>query len=149
MPESVKRRGSSGPTIGAMLGLCSGVVAISTERIWRGSPRRLASIRSRPVGVIADLAESKIRAAMARGEFDNLPGRGKPLPLEDLSRVPPDLRMGFKLVCNAGCLPPELEARKEVARLGTLIAATGDEAERAHLSRMRADAELRYQLLVE
>ncbi len=95
------------------------------------------------------LAESKIRTAMARGEFDNLPGHGRPLELEDFSRVPAGLRTGFKLLRNAGCLPPELEARREVARLGTLIAATGDPAERSRLSRLRADAELRYQLLVE
>src|SRR5918997_2634937 len=36
MPESVKRRSSSGPTIGAMLGCCSGVVAIATRRIVLG-----------------------------------------------------------------------------------------------------------------
>jgi hypothetical protein len=99
--------------------------------------------------VLAMLAESKIRAAMARGEFERLPGRGRPLALDDLARVPPELRMGFKLLRNAGCLPPELEARKEVARLGTLIAAAGDAEERTRLSRLRADAELRYRLLVE
>jgi hypothetical protein len=95
------------------------------------------------------LAESRIGAAMAEGEFDNLPGRGRPIRQEDLSRVPADLRLGFKLLRNAGCLPPELEARKEVARLGTLIAATGDAADRKRLSRLRAEAELRYELLVE
>jgi hypothetical protein len=95
------------------------------------------------------LAESKIRAAMAEGLFDDLPGKGRPLPLDDLSRVPPDLRMGFKLLRNAGCLPPELEARKEAARLGTLMAATGDEAERARLSRLRADTEVRYRMMLE
>jgi hypothetical protein len=98
---------------------------------------------------IALLAESKIRTAMAEGKFDGLPGRGRPLPADDMARVPPDLRMGFRLLRNAGCLPPELEARKEVARLGTLMAATGDAAERKRLSRMRSDAELRYRLLVE
>jgi hypothetical protein len=50
---------------------------------------------------------------------------------------------------NAGCLPPELEARKEAARLGALIAATGDPAERARLSRLRAEAEARYRILLE
>ena len=99
--------------------------------------------------LIALIAESKIRTAMARGEFDNLPGHGRPLLLEDCSRVPAELRVGFKMLRNAGCLPPELEARREVIRLGTLIAATGDPKEREHLSRRRADAELRYQLLVE
>jgi DnaJ-like protein len=101
------------------------------------------------VDVIALLAESKIRAAMRRGEFDNLPGRGKPLQLRDDARVPAELRMGYRMLRNAGCLPPELEARNEVARLGTLIASTGDPEERALLSRRRADAELRYALLTE
>jgi hypothetical protein len=101
------------------------------------------------VDAIALLAESKIQAASARGDFDNLPGRGRPLALEDLSRVPASLRMGFRLLRTAGCLPPELEARKEVARLGALVAASGDPAERARLSELRADAELRYRLLLE
>jgi hypothetical protein len=71
---------------------------------------------------LAILAESKIQSAMARGEFDNLRGHGKPLNLDDLKGVPADLRMGVRLLKNAGCLPPELEARKESARLGNLIA---------------------------
>jgi hypothetical protein len=95
------------------------------------------------------IAESKLRTAIANGEFDDLPGSGKPLELDDLSRVPPELRMGYKLLRNAGCLPPELEARKEMARLGALLDATGDPAERARLSRLRSDAEMRYRLLVE
>ena len=95
------------------------------------------------------LAESKIRAAIARGEFEGLPGHGKPLPPDEFSRAAGDLRMGFRLLKNAGCVPPELEAHREVARLGTLIAATGDAEERARLSRLRADAEMRYRLLVE
>ena len=98
---------------------------------------------------VAILAESKIRTAMSRGEFDDLPGRGRPLAPDGLARVPADLRMGYRLLRNAGCLPPELEARKEVARLGSLIATAGDAEERRHLSRLRADAELRYRLLVE
>ncbi len=101
------------------------------------------------MNALALLAESKIRAAMAEGKFDDLPGRGRPLPREDMARVPAELRMGFKLLRNAGCLPPELEARKEVARLGSLIAATGDPEERRRLSRLRGEAELRYQVLIE
>ena len=43
----------------------------------------------------------------------------------------------------------ELEARKEAARLGALIAATGDPQERSRLGRLRAEAELQYALLAE
>jgi hypothetical protein len=95
------------------------------------------------------LAESKIQAAMARGEFDNLPGQGKPLPPDSFGRVRGELRMGYRLLKNADCVPPELEARKEAARLGSLIATTGDPEERSRLASLRADAELRYAMLME
>jgi Domain of unknown function (DUF1992) len=101
------------------------------------------------MSALALMAESKLRAAMSRGEFDDLPGHGRPLALEDISRVPAELRMGFKLLHNAGCLPPELEARKEIARLGALVATAGDADERARLCSLRAAAELRYRTLVE
>ena len=101
------------------------------------------------VSVFAMLAESKIQAAIARGEFDELPGRGRPLPRDSVARVPADLRMGYRVLRNAGCLPPHLEARKDVARLGALIDAAADPAERARLSQLRRDAELRYALLSE
>jgi hypothetical protein len=102
-----------------------------------------------PESAFAVLAESKIRAAIANGEFAGLPGRGKPLARDALARVPAELRMGYRILRNAGCLPPELEARKEVARLGALLDATGDAEERAHLSRLRREAELRYALITE
>ena len=95
------------------------------------------------------LAESKIRAAIEHGEFDGLAGNGKPLPADHLARVPASMRMGVRLLQNADCLPPELEARKEAARLGALIAATGDPQERSRLGRLRAEAELQYALLAE
>jgi hypothetical protein len=101
------------------------------------------------VDAIALLAEMKIQRGIKEGKFDNLPGRGKPLPPDEFARVPADLRMGFRLLRNADCLPPELEARKESVRLGALIAATGDPEERRRLSRLRVDAELRYALLTE
>src|ERR671915_369373 len=59
MPESVKRRGSSGPTIGAMLGLCSGVVAISprqdTVRRVTDTAPRTGDPRSTAIGIVIAL----------------------------------------------------------------------------------------------
>jgi hypothetical protein len=67
------------------------------------------------------IAEEKIREAMARGEFANLPGAGKPLRLEDNSMVPGELRVAYKILKNAGCIPPELELRKEIITLRSLL----------------------------
>ncbi|ECG1195045.1 DUF1992 domain-containing protein [Salmonella bongori] len=62
-------------------------------------------------------AERHIAEAQANGEFDNLAGRGEPLTLDDDSHVPPELRAGYRLLKNAGCLPPALEQRKEAIQL--------------------------------
>lgn len=99
--------------------------------------------------VLARLAESRILEAIEGGEFDDLPGQGKPLELEDLSRVPPHLRAGYKLLRNADALPPELELRRENYALDRAIMRTTDPDEREELRRRRRENELRYNLLVE
>lgn len=66
-------------------------------------------------------AERHILDAQNKGEFDNLPGHGEPLTLDDDSHVPPELRTGYRLLKNAGCLPPELEHRKEAVMLADLL----------------------------
>ncbi|MDX6019532.1 DUF1992 domain-containing protein [Scandinavium sp. V105_16] len=66
-------------------------------------------------------AERHIRDAQNRGEFDALPGSGEPLILDDDVHVPPELRAGYRLLKNAGCLPPELEQRKEAVQLTDLL----------------------------
>jgi hypothetical protein len=81
------------------------------------------------------LAENRIMEAMKAGEFDNLRGKGQPLNLEEDSHIPPELRMAYKILKNADCLPPELELRKEVTQLQDLVASLPDEAEK--LKQMR------------
>lgn len=69
------------------------------------------------------LAEQRIQEAMRNGEFEDLPGHGKPLELEDLSGVPEDLRISFKIMKNAGILPEEIILRGECVTLEGLLAA--------------------------
>ena len=83
----------------------------------------------------AKLAENRILEAIEAGEFDNLEGKGQPLNLDDDSHIPPELRMAYKILKNADCLPPELVLRQEVIQLQDLVAAMPDEAER--LKQMR------------
>ena len=74
-----------------------------------------------PFSAIQIIAENRIREAQQNGEFDNLPGMGKPLEFEDDSNIPEDLRMAYKILKNAGCLPPEIEERKEINKLAALL----------------------------
>ena len=75
---------------------------------------------------IERLAEERIREAMDRGEFDDLPGRGEPLELENDSHLPEDLRIAYKILKNADCLPPELQLRKEIHTTQQLLAGIMD-----------------------
>ena len=81
------------------------------------------------------LAERRILEAMERGEFDRLPGAGKPLRLEDDSLVPGELRIAYKVLKNAGCIPPELELRKEILSLRDLLRTVEDDGERSRRTR--------------
>lgn len=94
--------------------------------------------------IVAVIAENKIREAMEKGEFDNLPGKGKPLQLEDLSGVPEELRASYLILKNAGVLPPELELHREIMSLKKLIDFCYQEEERQDLTRKtkREDIEI-------
>jgi hypothetical protein len=66
------------------------------------------------------LVERRIEAAMARGEFDNLPGAGRPLALDDDPLVPAELRVAYRVLKNSGFVPPELQ---QVAQVNQLLGA--------------------------
>jgi hypothetical protein len=51
------------------------------------------------------VAERQIREAIQAGEFDNLPGAGQPLAVEENPYVPEDMRLAFKVLENAGVVP--------------------------------------------
>jgi hypothetical protein len=76
------------------------------------------------------IAERRMAEAMLNGEFDNLEGQGKPLFFEDETWIPEDLRMAYRFLKNAGCIPPELEARNEVINMCALINTIDDDKER-------------------
>lgn len=97
----------------------------------------------------ASIAEQRIREAQLQGAFDDLPGKGKPLPPDELASVPDELRLGFKMLKNAGALPPELELRKEMVTLEDLIGCASDERDRSRLRAELTAKRLRYRLFME
>ena len=71
--------------------------------------------------LIDRLAEEQIGAAIRRGEFDRLEGQGKPLDLGDESLIAGELRVAYRMLSNAGCLPPEITLRREISELEGLM----------------------------
>lgn len=92
------------------------------------------------------LAEEAIRLAMERGEFDDLPGAGRPLDLDEAPLVPEELRMAYRVLRNAGYLPPELEARREIHDLRQLLACLPEGPQRSRGQRRLEALRLRLAL---
>lgn len=67
------------------------------------------------------IAETRIQEAIKRGELCDLPGEGKSLQLDDDSAIPEELRVAYRLLKNAGFLPPELQLRKELREAEQLL----------------------------
>ena len=86
--------------------------------------------------ILATIAERKITEAIARGELNNLAGAGKPLAMdEDLSGVPVEMRMAYKILKNAGFVPPEVELRKEIVSLREMLGQLEDDDQRRNVRR--------------
>ena len=78
----------------------------------------------------AKIVEERIRNAQKKGEFDNLEGSGEPLDLLSDQTVAEELRLAYKILKNADCLPPEIELKKEIKQTEDLLGAMSDTKEK-------------------
>ena len=60
------------------------------------------------------LIDQKIREAMEQGEFDDLPGKGKPVDTSENPFEDPELRLAHRVLRNAGFAPSWIEERKDI-----------------------------------
>ncbi|MBT8369125.1 MAG: DUF1992 domain-containing protein [Deltaproteobacteria bacterium] len=74
------------------------------------------------------IVEDRIRKAQQKGEFENLAGSGKPLVLKEDGHIAEELRLSYKILKNADCLPPEVELKKEIERTEDLLRGMEDTA---------------------
>jgi hypothetical protein len=95
------------------------------------------------------LIEEIIREAMERGEFDDLPGKGKPLDLDAYFATPEDVRLGYSVLKSAGCAPVEVELQKEIESLKARLDVSDDERERQSLRKEIEGKTLKLNLLID
>ena len=86
------------------------------------------------------LAERRISEAIARGELADLPGEGRPLDLSDDALIPEDLRLAYRILKNAGYIPPEVEALNEIAQLERVAMGNATAARKLALLKMCIEA---------
>jgi hypothetical protein len=93
--------------------------------------------------------EELLKDAIAKGEFDNLKGKGQPLDLNAYFDAPEDLRMGYGMLKGAGFVPEEAQILKDIAALREELRTCTDEALRKELVKIIQEKNLSYSLLME
>jgi hypothetical protein len=98
---------------------------------------------------IESAIEKQIKEAMARGEFDNLAGKGKPLDLEAYFNTPDDLRMAYSILKSNDFVPEEVEIMKEISALKERLATAVDESDRTAVRKKLDERSLALSLLLD
>ncbi|MGV2620551.1 UNVERIFIED_CONTAM: DUF1992 domain-containing protein [Halobacillus marinus] len=95
------------------------------------------------------IVEEKIKQALKNGEFDDLPGKGKPLPKDEFAHLPEELRNGYRILKNAHMLPEEMMLKKEMVDLEELLSAITDPSLISHYTKEWKEKKLRFDMMME
>ena len=95
------------------------------------------------------IAREKIKEAMLKGEFDNLPGQGKPVDLSDYFKTPAHLRMAFDILKKSNVLPPVVGIKKDIAALKSQIDKCIEPEQKAKLYQQLQYKEISLQINLE
>lgn len=95
------------------------------------------------------IAEQKIREAMAQGEFDRLPGAGRPIDLEDYFKTPESLRMAYSILKSANCVPEEVALMNEIDALEREVSAATEPDARQDAERRLRDRRVQLAIALE
>ena len=100
--------------------------------------------------IFAFIAEIKIRQAIENGELSNLPGQGESLAIDNsLALVPPEERVAFRVMKNAGLVPDEVAIMHELVALRNDAVDCPSDIEKEILSKKLREAEIRLNILME
>ncbi|MEJ2022567.1 MAG: DUF1992 domain-containing protein [Maritimibacter sp.] len=91
---------------------------------------------------LIDLISARIRAAEAAGEFDNLPGAGKPLPRED----DPENALLNRIMRENHAEPEFVSLSRELRKLREELAETGDRTKRRDIMKEMSMMEARIEI---
>jgi hypothetical protein len=98
---------------------------------------------------IEKFIEDRIAKAMAEGEFDNLPGKGRPVDLDAYFKTPEDLRVCYSLLKDGNFVPEEVQLLKDVEQLREQLDACSDDVERERIQRSIREKSLTVRTLLE
>jgi len=93
--------------------------------------------------------EQQIRKAIAEGEFDDLPGKGKPVDLRAYFDTPEDLRMAYSILKDANVVPEEVQLLKDIEALKAQLETCSDLEQKNQIEKAIREKRLTFSLLIE
>jgi hypothetical protein len=94
-------------------------------------------------------ADEKINEAIAKGEFDNLPGKGKPLDLRAYFSTSEHLRMGYSILKSAGIIPEEIELLKQIEGLKKSLGSCTNQIEKRAIQKQLSEKITNFNMRME
>ena len=95
------------------------------------------------------IVEGLIQEAMKRGEFDNLPGKGKPIDLTEYFETPEEVRLAHSVLKTAGMTSREVDLLKEIAELKQVLEAVLDEKKKQEIEKQIRQKQVEFSLMME
>ena len=95
------------------------------------------------------IVEEIIKKAQERGEFDDLPGKGKSIDLTEYFEMPEEVRVAQVMLKNAGMAPREVDLLKEIAGLRQILTKVVDEKKKAELQKQIQEKQIEFNLMLE
>ena len=95
------------------------------------------------------ILEAILKEALERGEFDNLPGKGKPVDLTEYFETPEEVRLANSVLKNAGMTSREVDLLKEIADLKQILAALLDEKKKQEIEKQIQQKQVEFSLMME
>ena len=95
------------------------------------------------------IVEELIKKAQKRGEFDNLPGKGKPIDLSAYFETPEEVRVAQSVLKTAGFKSPEVDLLNEIAELRQLLLAVTDVKKKQEIEKQIREKQVEFSLRME
>jgi hypothetical protein len=86
---------------------------------------------------------------MERGEFRNLPGKGKPINLTEYFDTPEEVRLANSMLKNAGMTSREVDLLKEIAKLKQVLVALVEEKKKEEITRQIQQKQIEFSLMIQ
>jgi len=95
------------------------------------------------------IVEAIIREAQQRGDFEDLPGKGKPIDLNSYFETPEEIRNAYSMLKNAGMVPAEVELLQDIAALKEKLSTTSEEKEQVKIQKLISEKQLQFSVMME